>query len=178
MPSIAYALSVETFRPVLGVLSNLLDKGAEQAKANGTDADILAGARLAPDMFTLGQQVQQACAYALDGASRLAGRETPTVETGLETLGELKVHIARTLDALAGLDEAAFSGAEERRIVLPLMNELVLDASGLDFLRAWTLPQFYFHVVTAYDILRHKGVSLGKLDYMSHVAPHVRASGS
>ncbi len=170
----AQAFAAGSFAPMLRTLSGLLDKAAAQV----SDPDALTKARLAPDMYDLGQQVQQACGYALDATARLTGQATPEVMTGLDRLEALKDHIARTLSHLDGVAEAAFDGAETRRIVMPLGPELVLEADGLAFLRDWSLPHFYFHVVTAYDILRHQGVVIGKRDYLAGVAAHIRPAAA
>ena len=135
---------------------------------------VLVNARLAPDMFPLVRQVQIACDHAKNSTARLIGQEPPVFEDNEQTLDELKARIARTIDYLRSARETAFEGAEDRDIKIPLPNNLALEMNGLQFLRDWALPHFYFHVVTAYDILRHNGVEIGKRDYLSHVAGHIR----
>lgn len=172
MKPFMYAMSVETFAPVLRSLSGVLDKGIAHAKAKkGLN---LIEAKLAPDMFTLDKQVQIATDHAKSASAILAGEEPPKFEDNEKTLEELKARIARTVDYLGTLREARFEGSETRAVVNPLINGLVLEASGLEFLRDWSLPHFYFHVVTAYDILRHNGVEIGKRDYLSHIGPLIR----
>ena len=169
-----YAIAVETFVPMLRSLSALLDKGARHASAKNLDPAVLVNARLAPDMYPLLKQVQIACDHAKNCAARLIGDEPPVFEDNEQTLDQLKARIAKTIDYLQSLRPAAFEGAEDRELKIPLMNTLRLEADGLQFLRDWTLPHFYFHVVTAYDILRHNGVEIGKRDYLSQVASLIR----
>jgi hypothetical protein len=173
--NLLHAIAAGTFAPMLGSLSNVLDKGAAHAVIQGWPADRLPQARLAPDMFTLTQQVHAACFQAKDGVGLLVGKPAPQFEDTETTLEDLKTRILRTQTFLDEIDAAAFEGVAERRVTLPLGGSgMTLEATGLQFLRDWALPNFYFHVVTAYDILRNNGVEIGKLDYMGHVAPLIR----
>ncbi len=86
---------------------------------------------------------------------------------------DLKARIAKTIDYVRGARPVAFAGAEDRAILFPLIENLVFDSNGFEYLRDWALPHFYFHVVTAYDILRHNGVEIGKRDYLSHTGVHI-----
>jgi uncharacterized protein len=169
-----YTLAVDTFVPMLRTLSTILDKGAQYASAKPFDAAVLVQARLAPDMFPLVKQVQIACDHATSSTAHLMGHEPPRFEDTEQTLDELKARIAKTIDYVQRAPATAFEGAEDRDITIPLPNNLVLEMKGLQFLRDWALPHFYFHVVTAYDILRHNGVDIGKRDYLSHVAGAIR----
>ena len=169
-----YNIGVETFVPMLRTLSELLDKGAQYASARNFDSAVLVNARLAPDMFPLVRQVQVACDQAKDSTARLIGQEPPRFEDKEQSLDELKARIARTIDYLQSVRATAFEGAEDRDIKIAFPNNLTLEMKGLQFLKDWALPHFYFHVVTAYDILRHNGVDIGKRDYLSHVASHIR----
>jgi uncharacterized protein len=169
-----YSISVETFVPMLTTLSNLLDKGAEHARAKGAEVNALAAARLAPDMFPLSAQVLFSCHQAKECVARLTGQESPVLENKEMSFAEMKALIEAALAHLKSLKASQFDGAEDRQIVMPLQGPIELHANGLQFLRDWTLPNFYFHVVTAYDILRHLGVELGKRDYMGHVSPYIR----
>ncbi|MGH8262074.1 MAG: DUF1993 domain-containing protein [Steroidobacterales bacterium] len=164
-----YTMSVDTFVPMLRSLSAVLDKGAEHARAKGLDPDSLVNARLAPDMFPLARQVQIACDQAKNGTARLTGQEPPRFEDNEKTLAELKARIAKTLAYLDAMRPAQFEDARNRQVTFTLNEELALDMDGVQYLRDWALPHFYFHVVTAYDILRHNGVEIGKRDYLSHV---------
>ena len=169
-----HALAVGTFAPILRTLSSLLDKGAEHAAAAGQKADTLAAARLAPDMFPLSGQVRVACREAVRTVALLTGHEAPAMEEGGTRLADLKDLIARSVVDLESVPPAAFDGAEQREVTLSLQQGMVLQLDGLAFLRDWALPQFYFHVVTAYDILRHHGVAIGKRDYMRHAGYAIR----
>jgi uncharacterized protein len=161
-----YTMSVETFVPALRMLSKLLDKGAQLASAKKFEPSVLANARLAPDMFSLIQQVQLACDFAKNSTGRLVGQDAPRFEDNEKTLDELKTRIARTVDYLEGVRAPAFEGSEDRDIKIPL-RDTSLDMKGLPYLKTWVLPNFYFHVVTAYAILRHNGVEVGKRDFLS-----------
>jgi uncharacterized protein len=163
------AIAIETYIPALRTLSGLLDKAAEYAQANGIDLASLLNEKLAPDMFPLTLQVQLACHHAKDGTARVTGREPPKIESKELTFAELKTLIERTVETLTSLDAKAFAGAEERRIELQLQGQRLFESDGFQFLCHWSIPHFYFHVVTAYDILRHNGVQLGKRDYMKEI---------
>lgn len=170
-----HTMAVESFVPMLESLGEWLDKGAAHAKKIGHD---LPGARLAPDMYTLAQQVQQACHHARVAVARLTGNVPPTMEDAETTLAEMKAQIGRTLDEVRAVPAAAFEGSEERDCSIPLPNGLVIAMDGVRFLRAWALPHFYFHIVTAYGILRHDGVALGKQDYLSQVGAFIERAKS
>lgn len=169
-----YDFAIETFLHALTDLSGVLDKAAAHAAAKGIDPASLVQARLAPDMYPLATQVSIACRFALDAPIRLTGG-TPAEPDGEDhTLDDLKARIARTIAALQAFDPAGFDGGVERQITAPLVDDLELHLSGLAYVRDWALPHFYFHVVTAYDILRHHGVDLSKRDFMAHVMPMIR----
>jgi hypothetical protein len=161
-----YSMSVETFLPMLGTLSSLLEKGLKFATDKKFDPAVLVNARLAPDMLPLSSQIQIACDMAKNGSARLAGQQAPRFEDNEATLEELRTRIARTVDYLKSIPASAIDGSEERDIKIPL-RERTLEMKGLAFVRTWVLPNFYFHVVTSYAILRHNGVSLGKQDFLA-----------
>jgi uncharacterized protein len=174
-----HTLAMETYVPALRTLSELLEKGVEYSKAKGTDADALLKERLAPDMFPLALQIQLACHHAKDGTARATGKEPPKIDTSELPFTELKALIDQTVQTLSATSAKAFDGAEDRMIELQLQGSRVLEADGSQFLWRWSIPHFYFHVVTAYNILRHTGVQLGKRDYMSQITNgliHQRAS--
>lgn len=160
-----YTMSVETFLPALATLSALLDKGLKHATEKKFEPAVLVNARLAPDMLPLSRQIQIACDMAKNGSSRLAGQEAPRFEDNESTLEELRARIARTIEHLKGIPASAIDGSEDRDIKIPL-RERTLDMKGLPFLRTWVLPNFYFHLVTSYAILRHNGVEIGKRDFL------------
>lgn len=169
-----YALSSQMFVPMLRSLSALLDKGAEYAEAKKFDPNILASARLAPDMFPLTKQIQIACDMAKGAAARLTGNEPPKFEDNEQTIDELKTRIAKTIAYVETVPESSFEGAETRQINFTLRDKMYLEADGLRYLTDWAIPHFYFHVVTAYNILRHNGVDLSKRDYLSHAGDIVK----
>jgi uncharacterized protein len=166
-----HSLAKDSFAPMLQSLSEVLDKGAADPASAGVD---LVNARLAPDMFTLAQQVQQACHYAKDGIVRLAGEPSAAMPDAETTLDGLKAQIARTIEAVRAVPAAAFEGAEDRDCSIEIGDDQVIEMDSLRFLVGWSLPHFYFHVVTAYDILRHLGVAIGKNDYLSQVGGFIR----
>jgi uncharacterized protein len=172
MTSVMHAMAVESFIAGLNSLTSLLDKGAAHARESKLD---LVNARLAPDMYTLAQQVQQACNYAKDATARLTGRMPAERDAVGTSFAELKAEIARTIEHLDGVTAAAFEGAEGRDCSIDRSDQgFMISMDGLRFLRAWALPHFYFHLVTAYDILRHNGVAIGKRDYANWIADFVR----
>ena len=165
-----YAMAVKTYVPMLRSLSHVLDQGVK--KAGPAD---LVNARLAPDMYTLAQQVQLACDQANDSTARLSGQDAPHFEDDEKTFNELKARIAKTLEYVESVRPDAFEGAEDRKITIPIPeNNIDFEMDGLQYLRDWALPHFYFHVVTAYGILRHNGVAIGKIDYMNQVSKYIR----
>jgi uncharacterized protein len=162
--------ALETFVPALRTLSSLLDMAAEHAKTKSVDPAALLTEKLAPDMLPLSSQIQLACHHAKDGTARATGSTPPTVEVKDLNIDGHKALIEGTIRALSSVSAGSFAEAENRRIELPLSGGRVFDGNGVQFLQHWSIPHFYFHVVTAYDILRHVGVSLGKRDYMSGIS--------
>ncbi len=159
------AVSVEIFTHSLTSLSALLEKGAAHAAARKFDPGVLVNARLAPDMFPLLKQVQIACDIAKNSTARLAGMEPPRFEDNEKTLEELRSRIARTIDYIRSVPASAFEGGEQRDIKVPA-GERTLEFKGLAFIQRWAIPNVYFHVTTAYNILRHNGVDIGKRDFL------------
>ena len=125
-------------------------------------------------MFALTRQIQITCDQAKNSTGRLIGRDPPKFEDNETTVEQLQARISKTLDYLAGIDAAAFEGAEDRQITIELPGDLVLEMDGGQLLRDWALPNFYFHLVTAYDILRKEGAEIGKKDYLARVGPFIR----
>lgn len=164
-------MAVGSFVPMLESLSEILDKGARHAGSAKVD---LVNARLAPDMYTLAQQVQLACHHARDGTSRLTGKGVAAMEDPETTFSGFKAQIARTLDFVRATIAADFEGAAERDCSIEIPGDRVIEMNGLQLLRSWSLPHFYFHIVTAYDILRHNGVEIGKKDYLSQIGAFIR----
>ena len=160
-----YQASVPAFTRMLANLRSILEKGAAHAAAKKFDAAVLVNARLAPDMFALARQVQIASDMAKGCASRLAGAEVPKYDDNEATIPELLARIDKTLAHLKGFRPAQIDGSEDREIVLPLRTG-ERRFKGQDYLLHFALPNFYFHVTTAYAILRHNGVELGKGDFL------------
>ena len=126
-------------------------------------------------MYPLSKQVDLACHQAKMAAAVLMGSPPTQFEECEPTIDGMKAHIAKALKFLQSIKESEFEGAENREIKLPLVDDLVLEmATGHQFLRDWALPHFYFHVVTAYDILRNNGVEIGKRDYLAHIAGSIQ----
>lgn len=160
-----YEISVPVFVRKLGVLSRLLAKGEAHAAASGMAPAEILEAKLAPNMYNLIRQVQTACDAAKFGAARLAGITPPSHPDTETSFAELQARIKSVLDFLNGLDQAAFEGAENKPVALKTgSGDLSFDGKG--YLLTFALPHFYFHIVTAYDILRHKGVELVKGNYL------------
>lgn len=160
-----YSYSIPVLTHALKSLSAILDKAAAHAEANKIDPGVLASGRLFPDMFPLNRQVMIACDLAKGCGARLAGIDNPVFQDTETTFGELQERIAKTLAFLDGIAEQDFADAATREIRFKAgPNEL--QFVGVDFLREWVYPNFFFHMTTAYNILRHNGVAVGKLDYL------------
>ncbi len=160
-----HAVSVDVFVNSLSRLAALLEKGLAHATQRKFDPAVLLGARLAPHMFPLTRQVQAACDLAKNSIARLAAQEPPRFPDTETSFEQLQARIARTLDYLRSVPATALEGAETRDIKVPA-GERTLEFKGLDFLQCWALPNVFFHVTTAYNILRHNGVEIGKRDYL------------
>jgi hypothetical protein len=161
-----YAAAVPPMRHMLKSLSALLSKAESHCEARKIDPAALLGARLYPDMFPLTRQVQIASDTAKGTAARLAGIEIPKFEDNETSFADLHARIDKTIAFLDSLTPAQFEGAESRRIVLELRDR-TLEFSGADYLTTWASPNFMFHVTTAYALLRHNGVEIGKRDFLS-----------
>ena len=165
MPLSMYDVSVPVLVRGLKNLSGLLDKGLASAEARKIDPSVLLNARLAPDMHPLSRQVQIASDSAKGAASRLAGTEAPSWPDTETTFPELQARIKTTIDYLESFKPEQFDGAEDRTIKMN-MGGGEMPFLGRDLLLGFGLPNFFFHVVTAHDILRHNGVEIGKRDYL------------
>ena len=162
-----HAMSVDLFAHALGNLSALLEKAVADAKERKFDPAVLLGSRLAPDMFPLTRQVQIACDLAKNSVARLAAQEPPRFPDTEASFEELHARIARTIDYLRGVPTSALEGAETRDIKVPA-GERTLEFKGLEFLGQYAIPNVFFHVTTAYAILRHNGVDIGKRDFLGN----------
>ena len=160
-----YDASIPPMIRALQNLSKILDKAVAQAKAKDLPLSTLLEARLAPDMHPFTRQFQIATDGAKGGAARLAGSEPPSFPDTETTFPELQARIAKTIAYLQSVGADKLAGAEDRQITLKTPNR-TLEFSGRDFLTGFMLPNFYFHVTTAYGLLRHKGIEIGKMDYL------------
>jgi hypothetical protein len=160
--------SIPVFEIGLSALSAILDKAETYAAAKSIDPSVLLSARLFPDMFTFTRQVQSACDQAKNGGARLAGIDPPRYDDSEKTIPELKARIAKTIAFVKTLDAKKIDESADREITLPL-GPNTGHMKGADYLSHFVLPNFYFHVTTAYDILRHCGVEIGKLDFLGAI---------
>jgi uncharacterized protein len=160
-----YQASVPSLIRSLNNLAAILEKGAAHAEAKKIDPAVLIGSRLYPDMFSLGRQVQIASDIARRGAARLAGLEAPKMEDNETTFPELIARLQKTTSYLETLTPNLIDGSEEKSISLPVGKD-TMTFEGMSYLLSFILPNVYFHVTTAYNILRHSGVEVGKMDFL------------
>ncbi len=160
-----YQASVPAIIHSLNNLIAILEKGATHAEAKKIDPSVLISSRLYPDMFPLTRQVQIASDIARRGVAKLAGLEAPQMEDTETSFPELIARLQKTTAYLGTLTPEQIDGSEEKSISLPVGKE-TMNFQGLPFLNYFILPNVYFHVTTAYDILRHSGVELGKRDFL------------
>lgn len=170
-----YQASVQTFTHNLKNLSAILKAAATDAKTRGIDPEVLLNMRLAPDMLPLSSQVQIVTDNAKGACARLAGVASPAYADDETTFAQLQARIKATLAFIRTLKAVQFEGSESRDIVMELPIG-TLSFSGIDYLNGWALPNFYFHMTTAYNILRHNGVALGKANFLG-IVPGVQATG-
>ncbi|MBN7825992.1 DUF1993 domain-containing protein [Bowmanella dokdonensis] len=163
-----YQASIPLLTHSLNNLLGILSKAESFAEQKKIASETLVNSRLAIDMLPLIKQVQIACDTAKGCGARLTGIDNPRFEDDEKTLSELKGRVEKTLTFLQKLEEQQFAGSEERAIQLNFPS-ITLNFNGRDYLTQFVLPNFYFHVTTAYAILRHVGVELGKLDYLGRV---------
>jgi hypothetical protein len=166
-----YQMTIPTFSQMLAALSGWLEK--VESHDDGSSVQALMDARLAPDMFPLRVQVRFVCMQARQAVERLTGQPvSDTPEVG--DIEEARALIADTLARMEAAEAEQLDAGADRRIELSLPNGMTFDLDGFQYLRDWALPQFYFHLVTAYDILRHRGVALGKPNYVRHMFGYLR----
>lgn len=177
------SLLVPTYKQMLSSLSGWLDKAQAQRPEGG--GETLLSARLAPDMFPLSTQIRFACVQAYEGVSRLKGESFPTVVDVLlnegrnagahpGSIADAQARIAGTIAMLDGLSPGACDTDPDRAIAHALPMGMIFDLTAQQYARDWTLPQFYFHVMIAYAILRAEGIDLGKADYVAHMFAYLR----
>lgn len=161
-----YSASVPVFTSMLQNLAHLLDKAQAMVTAKGIDELAITQYRLAPDMLPFTRQIQIACDAAKNGAARMSGVDAPKFADEEKTLAELQVRIQKTLAYLATVPATALDGTEDKDITFPVGKEATRTMKGQAYLTQWALPNLYFHITTAYNILRHNGVEIGKKDYL------------
>lgn len=166
MTDAIYTSSIPVFKQMLGSLDAILAKTAAHVAEKGIEPTALTQARLFPDMFPLAKQVQIACDFARGVSARLAGAEVPKYEDNEQAFAELRGLIARSLDFIGSFSATQFAGAAQREIVIRPGTPKERRFDGQAYLLSYGLPQFFFHVTTAYALLRHNGIEIGKRDYM------------
>jgi len=166
MPISMYSASAPTFVRMLGNLQNWLDKAQAHAEVRKFDPNNFVGLRLAPDMLPFNRQVQIASDGAKACMARLAGTEMPKWDDNEATLAELRARAQKTIDYVDSFSAAQIDGSEAREITVPRRSGEPLKFDGETYLKHFVLPNFYFHVTTAYALLRHGGVEIGKTDYL------------
>ena len=165
MTTSLYQASVPVFQRMLGNLQAILEKAAAHAQAKKIDESVLLNSRLYPDMLAMGRQVQIAADFAKGACSRLAGQDVPKYEDSEKTFAELIARIDKTLVHIAAFKPAQIDDQEDRDITISIAgNPMVFK--GQNYLLHQAIPNFYFHVTTAYAILRHNGVEIGKRDFI------------
>ena len=163
-----YEASIPVFVHTLTNLKAILQKGVQYAEARKFDPNVFASARLFPDMLPFPRQIQIACDAAKGAAARLTGTEAPRFEDVETTIPELIARIDKTVDYLKGFQPEQFEGSEERIVTIKTSrNEHTFK--GLIYLRHWAIPNVFFHVTTAYNLLRESGVEIGKADFLGKV---------
>ena len=160
-----YRATVPVFVRSLDVLASLLDKAAAHAKEKGLSDTDVTSARLADDMLPFAAQIQRASDTSKASAQRLCGVAAPSFEDTETTFAELRERIVKTTAYLKGIDAGTFEGADTRVVAIK-QKDFELKFSGAEYLFLFGLPNFVFHIVTAYDILRHLGVPVGKMDFI------------
>lgn len=160
-----YNASIPVMIKMLGNLETILDKTIAHAQARKIDDAAFVEARLFPDMFTFARQIRVATDMAKGAGARLADIDIPKFEDNEKTLPELKSRLRKAIDFLQTLKPAQIDGSEDKAISLTVGGN-ALNFKGLDYLNSWVLPNFYFHVTTAYNLLRHGGVEIGKMDFL------------
>ena len=160
-----YNASIPVMIKILGNLEAILDKAIAHAAARKIDDAAFVESRLFPDMFTLARQIRVATDMSKGAGARLAGIEIPKFEDNEKTLAELKARLRKAIDFLKTLTPAQIEGTEDKVITLTVGGNS-MTFNGLDYLLYWVLPNFYFHVTTTYNLLRHGGVEIGKMDFL------------
>jgi uncharacterized protein len=165
MPVSMHTVAIPSFLTTLGALSKIIDKAAAHCEAKKIDPAALLTMRLAPDMFPFTKQVQLACDFAKNTIGRLTG-EPPKFPDEEKSFEELKARIAKTIDYVKGFSAEAIDATAEKEVTFPIGPQQTMTLKGSQYLVGFALPNFYFHATTAYDILRHAGLQIGKRDFL------------
>ena len=161
-----YEAAVPAYLQILGSLTGILTKAEAHCAAKKIDPAVLLSARLYPDMLPLSRQIQLTCDFATKGCARLTHSDVPSIPDTEKSFDELKARLASTIDYVKAFKPAQFDGAETRDVTFPAGPDKSITMKGQQFLSQFSLPNFYFHAVTAHDILRHNGVEIGKRDFL------------
>jgi uncharacterized protein len=161
-----YTVSIPVFIQHLNGLNTVLDKAATWAAARKVNETDLLNMRLSPDMFNLARQVRAATDHAANAAGRLAGKELLRFSNDETTIAQLKDRIAKTIDYLKNINQSEIDGTESKEISITFPSGQTRQFTGQSLLLGNSLPNFYFHATTAYDIIRQCGVEIGKRDFM------------
>ena len=159
--------SLPVFQTALSNLLHCLNKAEANAAARKFDPNVFVQTRLAPDMLPFAAQIRIACDAAKNGTARLAGIEAPKFDDNETTFAELQARVRKTLDWLATVPASAIDGREAAEITFPVGRDKTRTMTGEAYLKHWALPNLFFHVTTAYALLRHAGVDVGKTDYLA-----------
>jgi uncharacterized protein len=169
MPLSLYQCSVPVYERSLNAFLAILDKAETHAKARKFDPTNYLSIRLAPDMFPLSRQVQTFCDHAKNASFRLAGLDAPKIADTETTFAELRARIETTLGLLKTIDAKAIDAGVDREVVVPIGPNTKVKTEGANYLLHFAMPNFYFHLVSAYNILRSAGVEIGKRDFLGAV---------
>lgn len=163
-----YDVSIPTFLHSLRSLKTILEKAVAHAEARKFDPNVFVAMRLYPDMLPFNRQIQIASDAAKGAAARLSGTEPPKFEDNETTMAELIARVTKTIEYLEGFRPEQFAG-DDNRIITVKTPRMSLNFKAVDFARHWALPNLFFHVTTAYALLRHGGVDIGKQDYLGPI---------
>jgi hypothetical protein len=161
-----YDAVVPAYLQMLGSLTGILGKAEAHCKAKNIQPEVLLGSRLFPDMLPLSKQIQLASDFAAKGCARLTHSEVPSTPDTEKTFEELKQRLGNTADYVKAFKPSQFDGADARDVTFPAGPDKTMTVKGQQFLSHFALPNFYFHVATAHDILRHNGIEIGKRDFL------------
>ena len=160
-----HAMSHDVFKRALSQLQFVMEKAVANATERKFESSVLVGARLAPDMLPFARQVQLTSDFAKNSMARLAGIDPPKFDDTETTMDELFLRVKKTVEFIDSVPASSLEGSETRDIKIPLRDRTV-EFKGLAFLQHWAIPNFFFHHVTAYNLLRHNGVDIGKRDFL------------